>query len=132
MVAESASTEGKDKTIWHHLSGHSPLGRLQAHNVFTARKGVTNYCRNILTLVDAWRLLMDEGCIRYILQCTSEQASELVPEWSLSEEEIEAFIGLLYLRAVMNQRNFRLTFCGLEKWDLRHILPQCHVIDFVR
>ena len=30
---------------------------------------------------------MDEGCIRYILQCTSEHASELVPKWSLSEEE---------------------------------------------
>ena len=82
MMAESASTEGKDKTIWHYLYGHSPLG----HNVFTARKGVTNYCRNILTPVDAWRLLMDEGCIWYILQCTSEQASELVLEWTLSEE----------------------------------------------
>ena len=52
---------------------------------------------------------MDEGCIRYILQCTSEHASELVPpEWSLSEEEIEAFIGLLYLPAVVNQHNFLL------------------------
>ena len=51
---------------------------------------------------------MDEGCIWYIFQCTSEQVSELVLEWSLSEEEIEAFIGLLYLRAVMNQCNFPL------------------------
>ena len=105
--AEQPSFIGKDGTRWMKAGGND-VGRYPAQNVFNGRSGVTSYCRNIETPADAWRLLIDEGCIRHIIECTNDAANATCPGWSCSEEEMEKFIGLLYLRGVMNQRNFPL------------------------
>ena len=97
---------GKDGTKW--TGANDGVGRNQAQNIFRVNPGVTAYCRNIKSPVDAWRTLIDEGCIRYIIACTNEYAQTFDPNWSLPESELESFIGLLYLRGLMNQRNFPL------------------------
>lgn len=42
------------------------------------------------------------------MSCTNEAAQSSCEGWSCSESDIEKFIGLLYLRGVMHQRNFPL------------------------
>ena len=100
--------DGRDGTRWVPVDRHGAAGRAARQNVFTERVGVTRYCAQIITPVDAWRLLLDEGCIRHIARCTIQYAREYQPEWNIHEAELEKFIGLLYLRGAMNQRNYPL------------------------
>ena len=104
----TAAVSGKDKTVWFPATNN--VGRAPLQNIFTARPGITNYCRNIVSPVDAWRLIIDEGCIRYIVECTNEYASQFNPEWKTNEGELDKFIGILYLRGIMYQRNFPFDF----------------------
>lgn len=56
---------GKNGTRWTLVISNIP-GRLSAQNVFSGRSEMS-YCRNIERTADAWRLLIDEGCIRHIM-----------------------------------------------------------------
>jgi len=98
---------GRDGTQWQQVTREN-VGRANAANVFTGRQGLTGYSNRIRTPIDAFRLLIDEGCIRYIVQCTNEYAHRTMPDFSITEEEVEKFIGLLYLRGAMNAKNFPL------------------------
>lgn len=82
-------------------------GRLPMQNIFRAKSGPTNYCRNLEEPIDAIRLFLDEGLLRYIRDRTCEYASLTGnKDFSLSLEDLEAFIGLLYIRGSMNNANF--------------------------
>ena len=101
---------GRDGTIWRHVRdanlGRRP-GRVEQHNVFSERVGVTRQCGIIETPIDAFRLIFDEWCLRHIVSCTIDYARNTGNEdWSLDVEDLEKFIGLLYLRGINNQKNF--------------------------
>ena len=104
---EVRTSVGRDGTQWTIIDG-APRGRFERHNIFTGRVGLTTYSNNIETEADAFRLLIDEGLIRHIIRCTNDYAQTTDPTFNLTEEELEKFIGILYLRAAMNQRNFPL------------------------
>ncbi len=103
----SPQAVGRDGTQWEVVDIPN-VGRLGAANVFTEREGLTRYSHGIRTPLDAFRLLIDEGVIRHIVKCTNEHAHCTNPDFNLTEEELDKFIGLLYLRGVMNAKNFPL------------------------
>lgn len=102
-----AQTVGRDGTQWEVIDRPN-VGRVAARNVFTEREGLTRYSQGIRTPLDAFRLLIDEGAIRHIVSCTNEHAHGTHPDFNLTEEELDKFIGLLYLRGFMNAKNFPL------------------------
>lgn len=102
------TADGRDGTRWQ-IVDRPHIGRAEQQNVFTGRQGLTRYANAIQTPLDAWRLLIDEGCIRHIVRCTNDFALSRDPAFCrLQEEELEHFVGLLYLRGTMNQRTFPL------------------------
>jgi hypothetical protein len=103
---ESTSLIAKDGTQWIVTPQCEGRGRMQSQNVFSAKPGVTAYCRNITTPVDAFRLIIDQGFVRHIQKCTVEYARISEPLFDVTEDELEAFIGLLYLRGFMSAKNF--------------------------
>lgn len=103
---ESTSLIAKDGTQWRVTPQCEGRGRMQSQNVFSAKPGVTAYCRNITTPVDAFRLIIDQGFVRHIQKCTVDYARISEPLFDVTEDELEAFIGLLYLRGFMSAKNF--------------------------
>lgn len=96
-----------DGTIWRRINSAAPqTGRTPSHNVFRANAGLTAYSRRVSTPLEAWKLIIDDGFLRHIIRSTEEFAQQTVPLWSVSLDEVEKFIGLVYLRAAMNQSNF--------------------------
>ena len=83
-------------------------GRFQSQNVFTARPGPTAYARTVTRPVDAFRLLTDDAMLRHIKRCTVEYAQTKEATWDLTDDELDTFVGLLYLRGVMNAKNLSL------------------------
>jgi hypothetical protein len=111
-----SSEKGHDGTSWKRLSILQPAvpGRVALQNVFRAKPGLTAYSRGVSTPSEAWRLLIDNGLLRHIRHCTEDFAHHANPGWSLQEEELDKFIGLLYLRGVMNQKNFPMNLLWSE------------------
>lgn len=98
---------GKDGTIWTVLDrDEGRRGNREQRNIFSERVGTTQVCNGIETPMDAFQLLFDNHIVEHMVRCTNEFAQESLPNWSTNKEELERFIGLLYLRGVMNQRNF--------------------------
>jgi hypothetical protein len=105
----------REGTCWKRIvaSGVAP-GRVSAQNVLRSKPGLTSYSRAVSSELDAWRLIIDEGMIRHIRSCTEENAQLSHSNWSVSESELDKFIGLTYLRGAMNQRNFPLNLLWSE------------------
>ncbi|XP_065658096.1 uncharacterized protein LOC136082609 [Hydra vulgaris] len=106
----------RDDVKWTVVSKVEVTGRFQTQNVFTAKSGTTSYCRNVLTPIDAFRLIMDEGFTGFIKKCTVLSANLSNEGWNISVIELDAFIGLIYLRGCMNARNFPVKFLWSEKY----------------
>ena len=113
---QSSTLASKDGTKWTVLSISEQIGRFQSQNVFTAKSGITAYCRSVAAPVDAFRLILDDGCLRHIAKCTVDYARTKEKDWNMSIRELNAFIGLLYLRGAMNARNFPLDDLWSEKY----------------
>ncbi|XP_065642897.1 piggyBac transposable element-derived protein 4-like [Hydra vulgaris] len=105
----------RDDVKWTIVSKVEVTGRFQTQNVFTAKSGTTSYCRNILTPIDAFRIIMDEGFTRFIKKCTILSANLSNEGCNISDIELDAFIGLIHLRRCMNARNFPVKFLWSEK-----------------
>jgi hypothetical protein len=95
--------------LWKVTTTRQVGGRAAAINILRVRPGLTAYSRGVSTPLEAWKLLMDDGCLRHIRRCTEEFAALSDGNWKMSNKELDAFIGLLYLRGVMNQKNFPLS-----------------------
>jgi hypothetical protein len=106
----------KDGTTWKIITDGEEAGRLQIQNVFTAKSGTTPYSRTALTPIESFRLLIDEGMLRHIKTCTVSFARLTKPNWTMSDKELEEFIGLVYLRGAMNARNFPIR----DMWSSRY------------
>ena len=80
---------------------------MEQRNVFSERVGPTGAAITIRTPRDAFLQLIDEWSIRHIVNCTKDRARRAGNErFELDEEDLEKFIGILYLGAVNNQKGF--------------------------
>lgn len=106
----------RDDTKWEVVSRSETVGRFQRQNVLKAKSGVTAYTRLVTSPIEAFRCLIDEGLLRHIKNCTVEFARLSDETWEMSDSELDAFIGLLYLRGVMNAKSFPLNLLWSKKY----------------
>lgn len=104
--SEMDQVQGRDGTMWRVVRDAPGRGRTPRRNIFNEQVGVTRVCDGIVTPLDAWHLVFDIWILNFIVECTKEFARESARNWDLTKDELEKFIGLLYLRGVMNQRNY--------------------------
>lgn len=119
-VPAAAAADGqivaKDGTKWTVVTQTALTGRFQSQNVFTAKPGPTAYTRTVTRPVDAFRLLIDEGMLRHIKRCTVEFGQTKDSSWDITDAELDTFLGLLYLRGVMNAKNFPLDLLWSDEY----------------
>ena len=77
------------------------------NGTYFLRVGPTGAAMTIATPHYAFLQLIDEWSIRHIVNCTKDRARRTGNErFELDEEDLEKFIGILYLGAVNNQKGF--------------------------
>jgi len=126
-TAVDGQTVARDGTKWTIVTQTALAGRFQSQNVFTAKPGPTAYTRTVTRPVDAFRLLIDEGMLRHIKRCTVEYAQTKESTWDMVDAELDIFLGLLYLRGVMNAKNFPLDLLWSDKYGcqaFRQAMPR--------
>ncbi|KAJ8881613.1 hypothetical protein PR048_018099 [Dryococelus australis] len=76
---------------------------------------------DVENMASAFGLMIDEPMLQHVIKCTeTEDRKKLQYEtWSLSVEEMEAFIGLLYLRGVCGAKGLPLACLWSAKWSIR-------------
>ena len=108
-AADAGQIQGRDGTHWRMVTDvNGRRGRVEQRNVFSdERVGPTGAAMTIRTPRDAFLQLIDEWSIRHIVNCTKDRARRAGNErFELDEEDLEKFIGILYLGAVNNQKGF--------------------------
>lgn len=108
---------GRDGTTWYSTRlGLSSSGRMAQHNILKEVSGPTQYARRRIkeeSVATAFHLLMDEGMIRHIQNCTQNEARHRLQDnsWTVSMDEIYAFVAILYARGTY----------GASKLDLKKL-----------
>lgn len=97
---------GRDGTEWQLAPEVERRGRVVQRNVFTERVGPTRAAETIRTPRDAFLELFDNWCLRHIVNCTLDHARRTDEQFQFDEQDLEKFIGLLFLRAVNHQKGF--------------------------
>jgi Transposase IS4 len=71
------------------------------------------------TVLSAFRLLVDENMMRHIQRCTETEARERSGDesWSVSLDELDAFIGILYARGVYGASKLDLKSLWSQPWS---------------
>lgn len=106
---------GRDGTIWENA--RMRRGRAGQEHIFRQNSGPTRMCNQIRTPIDAFRLLFDQWIMEHIVECTMEYSNTRNDNhFNLTEEELEKYIGLLYLRGVLQQKNFPFKDLWSAKW----------------
>lgn len=102
-AGESATYISKDGTVWTKTDTESSAsGRPPSRQIFTKTPGIKPFARSkIDSESSAWRLLFTPKMLKQILDCTIEKGEQSDENFSLILDELEAFIGLLYLRGVL-------------------------------
>ncbi len=59
------------------------------------------------SFVSAWRLIINEPMLKLIKKCSDAEANRQLQHnrWSVSLEELDAFIALLYARGAFGAKN---------------------------
>lgn len=96
-----------DGTQWEVVgNANKGAGRIAAHNIVHETSGPTPHAqRHILegSVKTAFNLLIDDSMIRHIKKCTEAEACRKLQTetWSISVDEINAFLSILYARGVI-------------------------------
>ncbi|KAK9727948.1 Alcohol dehydrogenase transcription factor Myb/SANT-like [Popillia japonica] len=89
-----------DGTVWQKNHQGSGPGRSPFHTIFREISGPTGYAkRNIMKgkVRSAFSLILDQEIMNHIKMCTESEARRVLgSEWSITLEELDAFIAILY------------------------------------
>ena len=109
----------KSGAVWERFQSTS-VGRVRAHNVFTASPGVPRaVARCIVTPYHAWKNFIHENILRKIIQYTNEEAQRRgATSFCLNLQKLEAFTGLQYARGVYG-KGHPVAFL----WSQKHGIP---------
>ena len=85
----------RDGTNWSKIAPPKNCRR-SACNTLLKAPGLTNYSKNIDTPLSAFKLLFDNTILDIIINCSEKKAAQLnFPDWRLSKDLLQAFIGIL-------------------------------------
>lgn len=96
-------------------------GRRPHQNVLREVSGPTSHAKRKIvdgSASSAWRLFFNEKILRHIQQCTEEEARKKSqnPNWSLSLNELDAFISLLYARGALAAKGLPILSLWSKSW----------------
>ena len=83
----------------------------------------TSYARRNVSISSpssAWRLIIDKFILEHIRSCTVTEAhfQTRCKDFTLTVEELEAFIGIMYAREVTGKNDMPLTDLCSKNWSV--------------
>lgn len=128
LPLQSNLEESKDGTIWK-LKQNSPYssGRRSVQNILKEKPGLTSYSKrnvSINTPMSSWRLFINYKILNIINEIhRSKSKIKLNYEnWSISFDEMDAFIAVLYIWEALAAKGIFLTNLWLKTWG-HNFLP---------
>ena len=110
---------GEDGSCWLALAPNQAVsGRLQQQNIMRVRPGPTAYASSRIisdsSLSSFW-ILFNEAMLINIQKCTNAEAQRVTgdPNWGISLDELEKFLGLIIARGVIGGRTLPI----LSMWN---------------
>ena len=71
-------------------------------------------------------MVLNLSCMRHIKRCTVQYAQTKETTWDLTDDELDIFMGLLYLRGVTNAKNFPHNLLRSDVYmAVKHSARQC-------
>ena len=110
---------GKDGSCWLALAPNQAVsGRLQQQNIMRIRPGPTAYAFSRIisdSPLSSFRIFFNEPMLRNIQKCTIAEAQRVTgdPNWKISLDELEKFLGLIIARGVIGGRTLPI----LSMWN---------------
>ncbi|XP_054723792.1 zinc finger BED domain-containing protein 4-like [Uloborus diversus] len=104
----------EDGTVWNVAEiGIKDRGRKSKCNVLKEVGGPTAHAkRNVIdsSLLSAWKLFVDEWILKHIEKFTEDEAQRQTHnrEWSITLEEIDTFVAILYARGIYCEKGLEL------------------------
>ena len=129
---------GKDGSSWQALAPNQAVsGRLQQQNMMRIRPGVTAYVAFRIISdrpLSLFRIFFNGPMLRNLQKCTIAEAQRVTgdPNWRISLDELEKFLGLIIARRVIGVEHIPSTLCGIDCGDLPFLTKLCLVTDFSR
>lgn len=105
-----------DGNVWkkHFVedTSQSAKGRLPAENIMRVKPGPTTYAtRKASDILNTFGLFIDDNILDHICKCTTTEARRRLKDdnWSLSKNELLAFIAVCYARGALGMKNMSVT-----------------------
>ena len=95
---------------------------MQKQNVVKIRPGPTAYSVSLVNLNDplsSLRILINEPMLRNVRKCTEAEAQRVTknPNWTISLDDLEKFIGLIIGRGAIDGRNLPIKSMWESVWS---------------
>ena len=105
-VNPSGQQQAKNGVTWNPLLRARP-GQANAPNIFRIKTGVHPAIRNRAAAgaYDCWKLFVDNNMLKSIQVLTCREATKINPDFTLSLDKLEAFIGLQYARGIYGKHH---------------------------
>ena len=114
----------KDGTKWKKVQvGEQSTGRLASHNILKECPGSSSYARKNIQAgspASAWLLFIDKFILEHIRTCTITEAHRQTgnEEFSLTNNELLAFIAVMYTRGVTGSNDMPYYTLWTENWGV--------------
>lgn len=119
---------GKDGTKWLVHKIRKQPGKTSRQNIVTQLPGVKGIAKNAKTILDCWKLFFPDEIIEYVTNCTNKQLDRMRLSYGRESkhclptdfEEMNAFLGLLYLAGVKRAQHLNTS----ELWSTDGTAPE--------
>ena len=113
-----------DGTKWQVASNSPSSGRRGQQNVLRENPGASPYAKRFIisgVVSSAWRLIIDDRMLKHIQKCTVAEAHRVLEhdDWSLSLWELDAFLGVMYIRGALESKGMELDLLWSEKYGVQ-------------
>lgn len=123
LAQNNETFTSRDGSKWIECKIGNVSGRLSSQNILRETSGATSYAKRNVdneSVLSAWLLFIDKTILDHIIKCTETEARRVLgnDDWSLSREELLAYISILYARGVSGARNIELHSLWSTPWGL--------------
>ena len=121
---DGAVLTAKNGTKWKKVQvDEQSTGRLASHNILKNCPGPSSYARRIIQTASpasAWLLFIDKFILEHIRKCTITEAYRQTEneEFCLTNNELLAFIAVMYARGVTGSNDMPYHTLWTENWGV--------------
>ena len=130
-----------DGTKWEVINTDEvSAGRRAQHNVLRDQPSPSPHAKRYVIggiASSSWRLLIDERMLKHIRECTDKEARRVLvsDDWSLSPYELDAFLGVLYLRSATESKGMDIHLLWSEKYGfpfIKNVMSRNRFVEILR